>query len=116
MSDWILYVQADEGYVHYRCGQGRVGRVETDGEWYTQPGGDVGWVAGYNDVYLVDSAQQKTRTVSRRLDRQWLEYVRKVAVAPDGSIAVRAGPSGWRENRDTVNAYDRHGEPMRQWV
>ena len=76
---------------------------------FFQPNGSNVWIKGMHDLLLFDAAGNLLRKVSRRADGQWLERPDLAAVAPDGSIAIRAfsqdlGPS--------INVFDANGNAV----
>ncbi len=57
---------------------------------FFQPHGTNVWIKGMHDLLLFDAAGNLLRKISRRANGQWLERPDLAAVAPDGSIAIRA--------------------------
>lgn len=73
------------------------------------------WAVHWHDLVVVDEKGQATRTVARRADRKWLDWVSGAAVAPDGSIAVAAESNMLRaESKEwALNLYSSDGTPAR---
>jgi sugar lactone lactonase YvrE len=73
------------------------------------------WAVGFEDLAMVDDLGRVGRTVARRLDRRWLEFVTDAVVAPDGSIAAMAHANLLRAGtkESTINVFDADGVPTR---
>ena len=67
------------------------------------------WIAGMYDLLLFDAASNLLRKISRRADGQWLERPGLAAVAPDGSIAIRASSQDLGES---INVFDADGNAV----
>ena len=76
---------------------------------YFQPNGMNVWIAGMHDLLLFDAASNLLRKISRRADGQWLERPGLAAVAPDGSIAIRASSQDLGES---INVFDADGNAV----
>ena len=76
---------------------------------FFQPNGSNVWIAGMHDLLLFDSAGHLLRKVSRRADGQWLERPGLAAVAPDGSVAIRASSQDLGES---INVFDANGDAV----
>jgi len=108
----------DKAYIHFDKSLNRVGRVRIDlndvcQDWYFQPFGPLGWVRGYEDVFLVKDLSSVVRKISRRADGRWLEGPSSLGVAPDGSVAVLARS---RSGEVSVNTYCPTGDPRVTYV
>jgi hypothetical protein len=104
-------VSSKDEFIRFSPDGSRIGVMATNVKessqtWHGQPGSSNLWVAGYEDLYLVDHEGKILRQVQRLADRRWLLGPVPVAAAPDGSIAVVsvvepnaygwATPDGWR--------------------
>ncbi len=131
-GDGGVYVGDDMGfterkagtYLHFDATGNRVG-FETLGldkfseEWHFKPGSQERWVTASAELYLVGADAEVIRTIRRRPDRNWLEDLDCLGVAPDGSVAVVAMPDNWYLDKDgdpTINLYTSHGEPIRTFA
>jgi hypothetical protein len=76
---------------------------------FFQPNGTNLWIAGMHDLLLFDAADNLLRQVSRRANGQWLESPGLAAVAPDGSIAIRASS---QDLAPSINVYDAVGNAV----
>jgi sugar lactone lactonase YvrE len=89
--------------------------------WTFQPGTRKRWVAGYEQICLVDDAGKALREIRRQPDRRWIIHPAAMAVAPDGSLALYADngmrPSRGSNDEDSslgrLNFYTPAGEPIR---
>lgn len=112
--------RSDE-FIRFAADGSRIGimafAAETTQTWHGQPGGSNVWVAGYENLYLVDHEMTILQQVQRLADRRWLLSPDPVAVAPDGSIAVasavEANAYGWAPPDGTrVTTYSNKGEAV----
>ncbi|HZL98884.1 MAG TPA: hypothetical protein VFD43_01415 [Planctomycetota bacterium] len=107
------------GYMKFDAAGQRVGfqpgiSGEVVDEWIFRPGSRERLVLGYSRAFLVDADGQKTRAIERRADQRWLDNPHSGAVAPDGSFAIVASPSGWNGGRTaSVTLFSASGEPQR---
>jgi hypothetical protein len=99
----------------YLCFSDRGARLESvrlparDCQFQTGTGNIV--AKSYEDVSLVDATGKIMQTIRRGADGNWLERPEKVALAPNGSIAILSGKS--RARALTVNLYKPNGDPVR---
>lgn len=98
-------------YAHF-SGEGKwlENMVFPAGDCYFQPTSRSLVAMGDQDVRLIDSAGKTLRTIDRRPDGNWLQRPRGLALAPDGSMAILAGPT--HEGETSVNLYKASGEPI----
>lgn len=113
-----LGLDDDNDYVRFDKELKRVERVRIDlnsvsQDWYFQPTGQLCWVSGYEDVFLVKDLRNVVRKISRRADKQWLVHPASIGVAQDGSAAVVATS---RSGEVSVNTYSPTGDPRASYV
>src|SRR5690606_30932321 len=67
--------RSDE-FIRFAADGSRIGimafAAETTQTWHGQPGGSNVWVAGYENLYLVDHEMTILQQVQRLADRRWL--------------------------------------------
>jgi hypothetical protein len=82
--------------------------------WHYQPHAGRRWSLGYESIWLVDDKDDIVQTITHRPSGAWLGHVDEGAVAPDGSLAVIAGPRemGMRGPAE-LNIYSPAGEPVK---
>ncbi len=90
-----------------RLGTAEVGLDSVSEEWYFPSSGDLCWIVGYHDIFLVKELKNVVRTIKRRKDGCWLELPQRLSVAPDGSIAVIASSQSLGVS---VNTYSPAGD------
>jgi hypothetical protein len=88
-----------------------------DGRFVHQPHGSRCWAICWEEVYLIGEDNEVVTCLRRKPDNNWLDRVEAAAVAPDGSLAVAAGPFGirphWELDQRTINLYSPSGEPVK---
>jgi len=83
------------------------------GEWHSKPRTPGGWVLGSEEILLLDERMERMKTITKRANGDWLQYVNDGAVAEDGSLAVIASPLPlMSEKPAVVSIYDVAGEPV----
>lgn len=89
----------------------RMGSVSED--WLFHPGSQRRWHIGYESIWLVDDEGDKLLEIERRPNNDWLEVTGHAAVAPNGALAVIAGPMGMVYHGPvTANIYAADGAPI----
>jgi hypothetical protein len=109
---------AEGGFIEFSATGERIARHAWEDQarfWNPATGGF--WAIRHEDVGVVDAGGIETRSVTRRADRTWLDWVAGAVAAADGSIAVAAeasdsvlgsGPQEW-----ALNLYSADGTPIR---
>lgn len=113
------YKQGRKGYLHFDAAGNRVGFApfrlgQVSEDWLFKPGSHERWILGYESIALAGADGAIIREIKKRPNGDWIERVNGGAVAPDGSLAVVASPSGFgMRGPATINVYKPDGEPVR---
>jgi sugar lactone lactonase YvrE len=96
-----------------RLGFERFGLDPIREQWHFQPGGKCRWILGLDKIWLVEGKNAILRTIERRPDGRWLQYLAGGAVGRDGSLAVMDAPGHGSESAGSLNIYTNTGKPVR---
>jgi sugar lactone lactonase YvrE len=106
-------------YLKFSCEGKRIGRLEQSEEvfrqrWHFKPASLQRWIAGYQEVLLVDEGGKRLQTIKRRPDRNWLQRVGPLGVAPDGGVAVSStNADTFGPGEPAISLYGPQGEPWK---
>lgn len=107
-----------KGYLQFAADGQRIG-VSTladgriGGEWHFKPDSRERWITGWQEVYRVGGDGKQIQTIKRRPDRNWLETVHGIGIAPDGSAAIGSYDSeSMGFNEPVISLFGPEGEPI----
>lgn len=105
------------GYLRFGADGKRIGPspVKAGGEWYFAPNSDALWATYGDEVERLQPGKPKV-AIRRRADGNWLRYVRKAAISPQGRLALMdvAGDGFVEISREVnISLYAPDGKPLR---
>lgn len=117
-TDGRIYLRPDDGLQDrggfIECspaGERVAGHAWRDRSRLWNPANGGFWALGWHEISLLDQRGETVRTIQRRPDRTWLDWVSGAVVASDGSIAVDAESHGRKTQGGgrTLNLYAADG-------
>jgi hypothetical protein len=94
-----------------RIGTKSLGVDDITEKWHPLPDGNI-LVAGLQEAFIVNQKDRVIRTIQRRPDQNWLEYLKQTSIAADGSFAILS-VAVRRDSSPFVSIYTDAGEPAR---